>query len=95
MTVQPFFSFRYSPIYPLASFLNRLLRPLVNRICRSTIFLNGADFIRRLDTFTKVKEQFSSSTYFMTLHIEHFYLNISHDYLRDSLSNFFQQISCT
>ena len=56
MTVQPFFSFRYSPIYPLASFLNRLLRPLVNRICLSTIFLNGADFIRRLDTFTKVKE---------------------------------------
>ena len=88
-TVQPFFSCLYSPINELARFLDRLLRPLVEDACRSTIFPNGADFIRQLKAYvTSTQGRFHPQTLLATFQIRDFYFGLSHDRILDSLGRF-------
>ena len=87
-TVQPFISCLYGPTNALGHFLDQLLRPLVDGACRSTTFVNGADFIRQLNTHTKSKYQFHSKTLFVTFKILNFYSVLSYDTILDTLGRF-------
>jgi hypothetical protein len=78
-----------SPINELAHFLDQILRPLVVDACRSTTFLNGTDFLRQLDTYSKSKyHYFQSMTLFATFKIINFYSILSHNHILDTLGRF-------
>ena len=87
--MQPFISYKHSPIQQLATFLDCLLRPLVTCVCRSTTIVNGADFIRRLDASIKLKGgRLWPSTLFAAFKIQNFYSVLSHGNILDTLGRF-------
>ncbi|CAF1397955.1 unnamed protein product, partial [Didymodactylos carnosus] len=86
--VQPFISCLYSPVNELTRFPYQLLRPLVDGACRATIFLNGADFIRQFNTYTKSKSRFRSTTLFATFKILNLYSVSPHIIILNTLGRF-------
>ena len=84
----PFFSFRSTLIERLASFLNRLLRPLVDRARRSTVFYNSADFLRSFRAHVKSIDRIPLMMAFGTIELQHLHLHVTHEHIRDSLSAF-------
>ncbi|CAF4347390.1 unnamed protein product, partial [Rotaria sordida] len=89
MSVQPrLSSCQHCPIYTLATYLNQLLRPLFDNFSRSTTFLNGGDFIQKLQYYCIQLDLLLPKTYFATLKIHDLYTMISHSALLEALDIF-------
>ena len=87
MRVQPrFSSFRYSPIQHLAQYIHRLIQPLFERVCQSTIVLNSHDFCQRLRDFWLRSTESKLDIQFATFKIRDLYANISYKELLFALS---------
>ncbi|CAF4287103.1 unnamed protein product, partial [Rotaria sordida] len=76
------------PIYTLATYLNQLLRPLFDNFSRSTTFLNGGDFIQKLQYYCIQLDLLLPKTYFATFKIHDLYTKISHSALLEALNIF-------
>ena len=63
---------------PLAYFLNRLLWPIVDRHIRSTTFLHGSDFMRKLHHYADEEHRLRPRTSFAVITISNFYSMVSH-----------------
>ena len=80
LSVQPRFStWNNSPIYPLATFLNQILRPLFDKYMEDTRLIDGTDFIEKLQHFTLNKRSFTTDTRFVIYELHHLFLRITHD----------------
>ncbi|CAF1429918.1 unnamed protein product [Rotaria sordida] len=89
MSVQPrLSSCQHCPIYTLATYLNQLLRPLFDNFSRSTTFLNGGDFIQKLQYYCIQLDLLLPKTYFATFKIHDLYMKISHSALLEALNIF-------
>ncbi|CAF1500717.1 unnamed protein product [Rotaria sordida] len=89
MSVQPrLSSCQHCPIYTLATYLNQLLRPLFDNFSRSTTFLNGGDFIQKLQYYCIQLDILLPKTYFATFKIHDLYTKISHSALLEALNIF-------
>ena len=63
---------------PLAYFLNQLLRPVVDRHVHSTTFMNGSDFMRKLQHYANEQHRLRPRTIFAVVTISNFYTMVSH-----------------
>ncbi|CAF1220272.1 unnamed protein product [Rotaria sordida] len=89
MSVQPrLSSCHHCPIYILATYLNQLLRPLFDNFSRSTTFLNGGDFIQKLQYHCVELGLLIPEIYFATFKIHVLYTKISHSSLLEALNIF-------
>ncbi|CAF4089855.1 unnamed protein product, partial [Rotaria sordida] len=82
-------SCKYSLIYALASYLDEILRPLFENYSRSTTFLNGGDFMQKLDYYC-TQQQFllKPQTIFVTFKIHNLHMNVSHSSLLRAFGTF-------
>ncbi|CAF3939155.1 unnamed protein product [Rotaria sordida] len=90
LLVEPrFSSYRRSPIFALASYLEEILRPLYENHSQSTTFLNSGDFMQKLDYYC-THQQFllKPTTNFATFKIHNLHLNVSHSSLLRALGTF-------
>ncbi|CAF1602325.1 unnamed protein product [Rotaria magnacalcarata] len=92
LSVKPIVVMQRSATSRLGQFLDQLLRPTVHRHMEYTTFLNGADFIRKLNEYTTDKEhRIRSTTIFASISISNFHaivphktmLNVFKDFLND------------
>lgn len=80
LSVQPrFSSWNNSPIYPLATFLNQILRPLFDKYMEDTRLIDGTDFIEKLQHFSLNKRSFTPTTRFVIYELHHLFLRITHE----------------
>ncbi|CAF2844990.1 unnamed protein product [Rotaria sp. Silwood2] len=91
LRVQPVVVAQHSITAELAHFLDQLLRPIVQRQLESTTFVNGADFIQKLnDYIEKSEHRLHSTTKFATIKITNYYDMIDHDAMLIALRDFFR-----
>ena len=79
-------SCRYSPIKPLASYLDDLLKPLYENHTQTNNVVNGMDFIGKLAHFDEYI--MLPQTIFATLKIIDIYSKVSHDRIEEALGRF-------
>jgi hypothetical protein len=72
----------------LATFLDRLLRPIVEGKLKSTTFTNGADFIRKINQYSKEERRLRPTTIFTTMEISNFYTMVTHESMLITLEGF-------
>lgn len=72
----------------MATFLDRLLRPLFNHSCRATMFLDGHDFIQKLQQYCLQANCLTLNTKFVTFELHNLYIRISHADLLLALNRF-------
>ncbi|CAF1397384.1 unnamed protein product, partial [Rotaria sordida] len=90
LLVEPrFSSYRHSPIFALASYLEEILRPLYENHSQSMTFLNSGDFMQKLDYYC-TQQQFllKPTTNFATFKIHNLHMNVSHSSLLRALGTF-------
>ncbi|CAF1336936.1 unnamed protein product, partial [Rotaria sordida] len=90
LLVEPrFSSYRRSPIFALASYLEEILCPLYENHSQSTTFLNSGDFMQKLDYYC-TQQQFllKPTTNFATFKIHNLHMNVSHSSLLRALGTF-------
>jgi len=75
----------------LAYFLDKLLRPVLERQAQWTTFMNGADFIRKLNQYTEEKHRLRSSTIFIIINIMNFNTIAPHGTMLITLKDFLNQ----
>lgn len=93
LTLKPIVVARKSATSRLAHFLDRLLRPAVQRHTYGTTFTDGNDFIYKLHQFSSNKKRFLPSTTFVTMTIKNLDIMLPHgellivlqDYLNEHL----------
>ncbi|CAF4455542.1 unnamed protein product [Rotaria socialis] len=92
LSVKPIVVTQRSATSRLGQFLDQLLRPTAHRHMEYTTFLNGADFIRKLNEYTTDKEHcIRPTTIFASISISNFHaivphktmLNVFKDFLND------------
>ena len=81
-------SHRHAPIYALAGFLDRLLRPLFVRFAQATTVTSGAEFIQKLQAFTSQNGCLTINTRFITFRIHHLATRMSQANLLNVVSQF-------
>ncbi|CAF4561267.1 unnamed protein product [Rotaria sp. Silwood2] len=87
--VQPVVVTQHSATARLAHFLDQLLRPVVERQLASTTFVNGADFIRKLnDYIEQPQHRLRPTTQFVTIKISNFYTMVAHGTMLIALQDF-------
>ncbi|CAF4518424.1 unnamed protein product, partial [Rotaria sp. Silwood1] len=87
--VEPrFSSFKTSPIYALANYLDEILRPLFENYSSSTTSLNGGDFMQKLDYYSTQQNFLKPQTNFATFKIHNLSMNVSHSSLLRALGTF-------
>ena len=74
------------PIQTLATYLHQLLRPLYDKSSPSTTFLNGADFIQKIQEYCIQKDTLLPRTKFVTFQMHHLYSTISHEDILTALN---------
>lgn len=93
VSLVPYITSKHSPTWKIAKFLNKILRPFVDDILRSTTFRDEIDFIRKLNNYANIDHRLRSTTLFCTIKIKNFYALDSHEnmievveyFLRDHL----------
>ncbi|CAF4344760.1 unnamed protein product [Rotaria sordida] len=68
--------------------MKMILRPLFDNFSRSTTFLNGGDFIQKLQYYCIQLDLLQPKTYFATFKIHDLYMKISHSVLLEALNIF-------
>ncbi|CAF1049326.1 unnamed protein product [Rotaria sordida] len=82
MTVHPMVAAQNSETVRIAQFLDDVLRPNVSLDIDRYTFVNGTDFIRKLNDYieeTSTSPSFCSTTNFVTITILNFYSMVDHD----------------
>ncbi|CAF1172792.1 unnamed protein product [Rotaria sordida] len=80
LSVQPVVVARHSATTRLAYFLEKILRPTIERELDSTTFHNGTDFIRKLNDYIEQSGHgLRPTTNFVTITISNFYTMVDHD----------------
>ena len=88
-SVKPIVVMQRSATCKLAHYLDQLLRPFIQRHLESALFLNGADFIRKLNSYTEQKvHQLRSTTIFASVVVSNFYNMVSHVTMLYTLQDF-------
>ena len=78
-TLQPrFLSYENAPIQTLATFLDQLLQPLYEKKSQPTAFLNGADFIRKIQHYCIQQGTLRPQTNFVTFEVHNLYSTVLH-----------------
>ena len=79
-TVQPRLpSSEHNLMHHLATYLDQILRPIFNEASQLTMFSNGEDFLRKLQSYCcQQYNSFDNKTYFVTFEIHNLYTNLSH-----------------
>ena len=72
-------------------FLHHLLRALFENCSQSTVFINGYDFIQRLQQYCRQAAYFTSNTQFVTFQMHHLYTRMPHEDLLMALNQFLVQ----
>jgi len=72
----------------LDQFLDRFLRPIVEGKLQSTTFANGADFIRKINQYSKEERRLRPTTIFTTIEISNFHTMVSHESMLITLGGF-------
>ncbi|CAF3974076.1 unnamed protein product [Rotaria sordida] len=85
ITVQPVVVAQHSETIRIAHFLDELLRPDVRRELDQFTFVNGVDFIRKLNDYIETPGCiFRPTTNFITITISNFYSMVDHDTMLSS-----------
>ena len=85
-------SCRNAPIHTMTKFLDRLLRPLYENSCQSIAFLDGHDFIQKLQVYCQLDaNHFTVHTEFVTFQLHNLYTRVSHRDLLTALNDFLIQ----
>jgi hypothetical protein len=79
---------------PLAYFLQRLLRPVVDRQTHSTTFANGSDVMRKLQHYANEQHRLRPRTIFAVITITNFYTMVSHASMLLVLEGFLNDHLC-
>lgn len=79
----------------VSQFLDQLLRSFVEPQVQSTIFVNGADFMRQLIQYTDKEHRLLPTTLFVTITIVNFEHVTSHATMLMTLEGFFNDRMCT
>lgn len=74
----------------IASYVHRLLRPLVSKVLKATTFRDEADFMRKLHYYTYTQAALKPKTLFCTIHITNFYTVASHETMIATVGYFLQ-----
>ena len=88
MSLKPVVVSHHSATSRLARFLDRLLRPIVQIETQSTMFKNGADFIRKLNRHTENPCRFHEKTVFILITVFNFHMMIPHGIMLITLTDF-------
>lgn len=72
----------------MASYLDSLLRPIVQRSMYSTNFIHGADFMKKLYQYSTIERRLRPQTLFVTIKILHFNALTTHSNMLNTLENF-------
>ncbi len=76
----------------LAQFLDKLLRPVIQRNAKPTTFVNGADFLRKFNQYiTDGKHHLHPTTLFATIKIPNFNTLVPHGTMLIALKDFLRQ----
>ncbi|CAF1155126.1 unnamed protein product [Rotaria sordida] len=94
LTVKPIIVSQCSATSRIAQFLDRLIRPVVERSTNSTTFMNGADFMRKLNRYVDDEHRLQPKTNYITMKISNYYTMVSNaamlvvleDYLNHNLA---------
>jgi hypothetical protein len=78
----------HCPIYPLASYLYQLLRPLFDDFSRSTTCVNAGDFIQKLQQYCIQTDALLPRTNFVTFKLDQIHERISHNDILTALNQF-------
>jgi len=74
----------------VSHFLDQTLRPLYNRVAKSSTFINDIDFVRQLEQY-RDKGHLLSTTLFITFDVTDLYTMIPRDGALDALGRFLNQ----
>ena len=74
----------------VSHFLDQLLRPLYNRVARSSTFINDIDFVQQLEEY-RDKGHLSSTTFFITFDVTDLYTMIPQEGALAALESFLRQ----
>jgi hypothetical protein len=80
----------HSATSKIASYVHRLLRPLVSKILRATTFRDEGDFMQKLHSYTYTQNALKPTTRFCAIHITNFYTVASHDTMIATVGYFLQ-----
>ncbi|CAF4210878.1 unnamed protein product, partial [Adineta steineri] len=73
----------------LSQFLDELLRPITQRAIEPTTFINGIDFLKKLNLYINDKKNdFNSKTMLVTITIKNYHTMIPHGKMLTTLENF-------
>jgi len=88
--LRPIVSSMRAPATGISHFLDRLLRPLFNRVARRTTTINGIHFVRQLELYQNCN-RLSRSTMFVTFDVTDLYTMIPRDGALLILNEFLRQ----
>ena len=83
------------PIYTLATYLEGVLRPIVDKAFQATAVSNNGDFVQKLDYFCKQANHVTDQSSLATFEVIDLYANVPHDALLTVLSRFLHAQSLT
>ncbi|CAF4274256.1 unnamed protein product, partial [Adineta steineri] len=73
----------------LSQFLDELLRPIIQRAIEPTIFMNGTDFLQKLNVYVNNKKNdFNSKTMLVTITIKNYHTMLFHKQMLEVVKNF-------
>ena len=75
----------------LARFLDKLLRPVIERQAQATTVRNGADFLRKFNEYIEPKHRFQPGTYFITINISNWSTMVEHGSMLITMRDFLNQ----
>ena len=78
---------RKSPLMNMARLLNRLLKPIYDRVAMKNIFFKGADAVQALENSMK-KNHLQSTTLFATLHVQNILMIFAHEQTIEIIERF-------
>ncbi|CAF4309896.1 unnamed protein product [Rotaria sp. Silwood2] len=90
MSLLPIVTSQYSATWKIAKYLNKLLRPYVDGVLRSTAFTDETDFIRKLYRYAAIERRLRPSTIFCTIKITNFCTLDEHKEMIDVIGYFLQ-----
>lgn len=86
----PFIVAKDSPTWNIGNYINKILRPFVNEILKSTTFRDETDFLRKLNIHVHAELRLKPTTIFCSLKIKNFYAMEIHRNMIDIVGYFLQ-----
>ena len=90
MTLIPIITSHYNLTYKISQYLDQLLRPFVNEVMKSTLFVDESECIEKLNKYANTDERLTPTTIFCTIKISNYFALDSHENMIDTVYNFVQ-----